>query len=258
MRNDEFPPSPGLSPHGGERGIGWTPPWPVQRHPKGHLLETSGFRRKANHIPVAREGIPYILAAAFTTLVWALLHHTILAWLGLMATLLIAHFFRDPQRVDSAEASTVISPADGKVIDISVMEEPCFTRERYRRVSIFMSVLDVHVNRAPCSGEVRGLCYKPGGYLAAFKREASEKNEQNWIMIETTGGVRVIVTQVAGVLARRIVCWPTVGESLARGERFGLIRFGSRVDVFVPENADVLLKVGDRVRAGESVICRMK
>jgi phosphatidylserine decarboxylase len=216
------------------------------------------FREKRKHIPFAREGIPYVLAFAFTTLVVAVLGHAVLSWLLLALTLLVGHFFRDPERVLTADDRDVVSPADGKVILIERVDGTHFAKTPSIKISIFMSVFDVHVNRVPVSGAVHGVHYRKGRFLAAQKPGASRENEQNWVWIRSDEGVDVVLTQVAGLIARRIVCWPTVGDRVSRGERFGMIRFGSRVDLFVPEESDILVSRNEHVYAGETPLCRLK
>lgn len=221
-------------------------------------MQSEDFRNKVRHIPFAFEGIPYILISAFLTLIFAILHHTVLAWISLVLTLLIGHFFRDPERVGSSDSDTVVSPADGRVISIEKVEETPFFRKTCVRISVFMSIFDVHVNRIPLSGIVRGLKYRKGRFLSANLSRAMRENEQNSIWIQAHSGVDIVITQVAGLIARRIVCWPSVGDSVIRGERYGMIRFGSRLDVYVPEDSDILIKSGDHVYGGETLLCRLK
>ncbi len=221
-------------------------------------MTSEDFRIKRAHVPVAREGIPYIAAAMFTTLVAAILGWEVLTVVLLAATLLIGHFFRDPERVLVVGEQDVVSPADGKVIAVRKVEQVRFTGRPGLEISIFMSVLDVHVNRVPVAGTVLGLFYRKGRFLAANHAEASEKNEQNWLHIQTESGSDVVITQVAGLIARRIVCWPGTGDRVLRGERFGMIRFGSRVDIYVPDGSEVLVSKGQHVYAGETVLCRLK
>lgn len=216
------------------------------------------FRNKSSHIPVAPEGIPYILAAVFVTLVTAILGQSILAWLFVIVTLFIAHFFRDPQRVASADSQDLISPADGSVIAVERVEGNRFFQKPCMKISIFMSVFDVHVNRIPFSGTIEGAYYQKGRFLAANYAQASIENEQNWLWIQTDSGHDVVMTQVAGLIARRIVCWPALGDRVLRGERFGMIRFGSRMDVYVPEKSGILVCKGRHVYAGETVLCQLK
>jgi phosphatidylserine decarboxylase len=195
--------------------------------------------------------------AGFVTGVMAILGHHSLAWLALATTLLIGHFFRDPERVVAAGAADVVAPADGKVIAVERVTESRFTHKTCWKISIFMSVLDVHVNRIPCSATVHAVHYQSGSFFAANRLAASRTNEQNWLWLRTPDGRDVILTQVAGLIARRIVCWPAAGDAVECGERFGMIRFGSRVDLYLPEQSTVLVAPGDRVCAGGSIVCRM-
>ncbi len=220
-------------------------------------MSTGDFRKKQAHIPIAREGIPYILAAMFTTLIAAVLGWAVVAFLLVAATLLIAHFFRDPERVSVAGESDVLSPADGRVIDVIRVPSVRFINKPVMKISIFMSVFDVHVNRVPFSGTVEGLYYKKGRFMAANLAQASKENEQNWLWIRFDSSAGIVITQVAGLIARRIVCWPAIGDRVVQGERFGMIRFGSRMDVYVPENSEILVSPGRHVYAGETILCRM-
>lgn len=221
-------------------------------------MQPHDFRSKVSHIPVAREGIPYILAAAFATLTAALLAEEVTAWILLALTLLVGHFFRDPERISPGGEDTVLSPADGTVIRIEKVHEVPFVDRPLTKISIFMSVFNVHVNRVPVSGTVCGRVYRKGRFLAAQKDRAGRENEQNWLWIRTEEGRDIILTQVAGLIARRIVCWPSVGDRVIRGERFGLIRFGSRVDIYVPLESEVLVSRGEHVCGGETVLCHLK
>lgn len=220
-------------------------------------MNQNDFRKKRSHIPIAREGIPYIVMAMFATIVSALQGHALLTWPLLAVTLLVGHFFRDPERILTADPGHLASPADGKIIAIERVNTVRFVEGPRLKISIFMSVFNVHVNRIPVSGTVKGLYYQKGRFLNAGLSKASLENEQNWMCIGTESGVEVVVTQVAGLIARRIVCWPGEGDAVIRGERFGLIRFGSRLDVYVPLNAEVLVSLGDRVFAGETSLCRL-
>jgi phosphatidylserine decarboxylase len=221
-------------------------------------LSSVDFRQKATHIPVAREGIPFIGAAIFITFISAILGQGILAWLFVIVTLFVGHFFRDPQRVTCGEHSDVVSPADGKVIGIERVAEARFVEKPCQKISVFMSVFDVHVNRIPHSGVVQGICYQKGRFLAANLAKAGRENEQNWLWMQADSGHDIVMTQVAGLIARRIVCWPSVGDRVSRGERFGMIRFGSRMDLYVPENSEILVSRGDHVCAGETILCRLR
>ena len=215
------------------------------------------FRKKQAHVPIAMEGVPYILAAMFATLITAVLGWAIVSLLLLAATLLIGHFFRDPERISTAGESDIVSPADGRVLAVKSVRSARFTDKPAVKISIFMSILDVHVNRIPIPGTINGIHYSKGRFMAANLVQASAENEQNWLWIRSDSGADIMVAQVAGLIARRIVCWPETGDRVLRGERFGMIRFGSRVDLYVPENSEILVSQGKHVYAGESVLCRM-
>jgi len=220
-------------------------------------MSAGDFRKKQARVPIAGEGVPYILAAMFTTLIAAVLGWAIIALLLLAVTLLIGHFFRDPERISTAGEADIISPADGRVIAVTNVRTTRFTDKPAMRISIFMSILDVHVNRIPISGTIEGAYYQKGRFMAANLAQASDENEQNWLWIRSDSGADIVIAQVAGLIARRIVCWPEVGDRVLRGERFGMIRFGSRVDLYVPENSEVLVYQGRHVHAGETLLCKL-
>jgi phosphatidylserine decarboxylase len=208
--------------------------------------------------PIASEGYPFIALFAFITLVFALLGWGLLTLVFLFLSLFTVYFFRNPERYSSEEEGAVLAPADGKVIFVGpVMEERYFKAE-VTKVSIFMSVFNVHVNRAPASGKVLEMFYNKGEFFNAALDKASLQNEQAGILMETAGGHRLLFVQIAGLIARRIVTYPVVGDLLEKGMRYGLIRFGSRVDVYFPEGSEVLAKVGDRTVAGESILGYLK
>ncbi|SPF41502.1 Phosphatidylserine decarboxylase proenzyme [Syntrophobacter sp. SbD1] len=220
-------------------------------------MSARDFRKKQAHIPIAREGIPYILAAMFATFVTAVLGWAVVTLLLLAATLLIGHFFRDPERVSIAGDGDIVSPADGCVIGVSNVRSVRFIDKPATKISIFMSVLDVHVNRIPGSGTIEGIYYRKGRFMAANLVQASDENEQNWLWIKSDSGADIVITQVAGLIARRIVCWPEIGDRVVQAERFGMIRFGSRMDVYVPEDSEILVSQGKHVYAGETVLCKL-
>jgi phosphatidylserine decarboxylase len=203
-------------------------------------------------LPIATEGWAFILVP----LVLALL----LAWAGwIKAALLVgvvaafmAFFFRDPERTVPDVPGAILAPADGRVVDVRAGVDDPFVGPA-QSVSIFLSPLDVHVNRAPLAGLVIGVEYRPGAKMAAYRPEASERNERTTITIQGEAA-RVVVRQIAGVLARRVVCRVRPGDKLASGERFGLIKFGSRTDLIVPASARLSVKRGDRVRGGSTVV----
>lgn len=215
------------------------------------------FRRLRNHVPFIPEGLPYVLTGVFLTMTAAVLGWAIPAVVLAAVTVLMVHFFRDPARWANARPGEVVSPADGRVIVVERTEEPRFTHRPCWKISIFMNVFDVHVNRAPVNGRVVDVFYQKGRFLPADKDKAGLENEQNWIHFETGSGSFVVVTQVAGLIARRIVFWPNVGDDLRQGERFGMIRFGSRLDVYIPSTGEVLVRKGQKVLAGETILCRI-
>jgi phosphatidylserine decarboxylase len=206
--------------------------------------------------PVAKAGLPFIFAAAFVTAVFALLGLTALALLGLVVTGFICFFFRDPDRVTPTGADLIISPADGKVIRVEPLEQTDFYDGACMKISIFMSVFNVHVNRIPFEGTVSRVAYFPGKFFSANLDKASKDNEHNAVFIDTSRGVPVCMVQIAGLIARRIICGVQPGQQVSRGQRMGLICFGSRVDVYLPADTIAEVAVGDRVTAGTTVLGR--
>ena len=168
--------------------------------------------------------------------------------------LFTAWFFRNPQRVIPAVPRGIVSPADGKVVGIDEVHEERYLKDQAIRVSIFLNIFDVHVNRIPCQGLVEQVVYQPGRFLAANRPEATLQNEQNALLIRAAEGAKVCCVQVAGLIARRIVCWVAPGERVACGERFGMIRFGSRVDMFLPMGTEMKVSIGDSVKGGATLI----
>jgi phosphatidylserine decarboxylase len=202
---------------------------------------------------IVSEGFPFIAVfGVFTLLAVFFLEQTWIAAFFLFATVFTVWFFRNPERRTPEDEGLVISPADGKVIRIDedfhheLLSQPC------RKVSIFMNVFNVHVNRAPYSGTVSMIRYYPGRFLSADLDKASEQNERNALLIRTDDEKDVLTIQIAGLIARRIVCWVNKGAYLKKGERFGMIRFGSRLEVFLPKEARISVAVGDKVKAGET------
>ena len=205
---------------------------------------------------IAPEGIPFLLGAAALAAVLSLLWpRTIPAALfGAMLTVFVGWFFRNPDRTPPSLPGAVISPADGKIVYAGDNPPGRYLDEPGKRVSVFMSLFDVHVNRAPVSGKVVSVRYHPGKFLVANVEKASLANEQNGVLLETPDGQRVAYVQIAGFIARRIVCDLVPGDVVRAGQRVGLIRFGSRVDILLPASASLSVRAGDRVRAGESVV----
>lgn len=200
---------------------------------------------------MAREGLAFVLPLAGITVLCVLAGWWGVAALGLMLSVGVGLFFRDPERLIPQTPGTVVSPADGRVMEI--VDEDAQTR----RISIFLSVWDVHINRAPYAGTVRTVVYTPGKFLAAYHAAASRVNAANTITIDAHGKT-FIVRQIAGVLARRIVCRVRPGEVLEKGQRLGLIRFGSRTDLLLPAAAEIAVQVGDVVRGGETILALLK
>jgi phosphatidylserine decarboxylase len=223
-------------------------------------------------LKIAPEGYPFIIVSSVATLLSALAvlyfyktgvrltyyYFLIVATLiSFVTSLFMLYFFRDPERNVPKGEGLYVSPADGKVVLIHDVYEKDYIKDNVKEVSIFMSPFNVHVNRAPCDGRVVEVRYSPGKYMAAYKDEASLKNENIVMLLEGNQG-RVMVRQVAGFIARRVVCRVKPGDRLNRGERYGIIKFSSRLDVFLPKNVEIKVKAGDSVKAGESIIAKIK
>jgi len=214
-------------------------------------------------IPIAREGVPFVVVCVVLvigTLLWARhggwgVRTVAPAVFGIVA-LFVLYFFRDPERTAPPGEDVVVSPADGRVMSVGPVAGEGFMGGTATRVTIFLSVFNVHVQRAPVAGSVGHYSYRAGRYLAAWREEASSSNERASLGIETGGGP-VLVRQIAGLVARRIVTYPREGDRVARGDRIGLIRFGSRVDLFLPPDWPVTIAPGDVVRGGETPVARM-
>ncbi|MEA1947535.1 MAG: phosphatidylserine decarboxylase family protein, partial [Thermodesulfobacteriota bacterium] len=203
-----------------------------------------------NHtaFPVARAGYPFIFASVFTTAVFALLEMSVPALIGLVVTFSICCFFRDPDRVIPNYPGAVVSPADGKVIFAGPEDNSRFVEGSCIKISIFMSIFNVHVNRNPHEGRVKAVNYYPGKFFSANLNKASTHNEHNAIFVETENGKNICTVQIAGLIARRIICKLQEGDTVARGGRFGLICFGSRLDVYLPPDTTLNVTVGNRVK----------
>jgi phosphatidylserine decarboxylase len=204
--------------------------------------------------PVASAGHPFIFASVFATVVFALLELTTLALIGLALSFFICYFFRDPDRVVPNFKDAVISPADGKIISAGPVDSSRFYEGSCIKISIFMSIFNVHVNRIPHEGHVKTVSYYPGKFFSANLDKASRQNEHNAVTLETEEGKKICTVQIAGLIARRIICKIQEGDIVARGQRFGLICFGSRLDVYLPHDINLKVTVGDRVKAGTSVL----
>lgn len=209
--------------------------------------------------PPHKAGYPFIIGGVVALIIGLLLWHP-LAWIGLIFALFCLYFFRDPERVAPARDNVFIAPADGLVVSIEQAVPPPelgLAPEPRMRVAIFLSVLDVHVNRAPIAGTIQKIAYHPGLFLSAAQDKASDDNERNALLLRTQDGQDVVVVQIAGLIARRILCNVTEGQTLAAGQRFGIIRFGSRTDLYLPEGCMPLVAVGQRMIGGETVIAEL-
>jgi phosphatidylserine decarboxylase len=206
-------------------------------------------------VPIHKEGYPFIAAFFVASLLLGWIAKP-LFWVGLVLTLWCIYFFRDPERVTPQDEDLVISPADGRVSSIAMVvppEELMLGTQPMLRISVFMNVFNCHVNRAPMRGRITAISYKEGTFLNAELDKASLENERNGLTIETRHGA-IGVVQIAGLVARRIVCWSNTNENLEAGERFGLIRFGSRLDVFLPADVAPRVSLGQTAIAGETVL----
>ncbi|HEU0265576.1 MAG TPA: phosphatidylserine decarboxylase family protein [Geobacterales bacterium] len=208
---------------------------------------------RTSNAPVAAEGYPFIAIAAFITLIFALLSWKIAALFFLALTLFIIFFFRNPERRVPEGEETVVAPADGRIIYLGDAREP-HTNQEMIKISIFMSVFNVHINRAPLTGAVVDTFYIPGRFLDVRDDRATSENERSGLVMESAKGLRLVVVQVAGLIARRIICYAGTGDKLIRGERYGLIRFGSRLDVYLPKGSDIRVVMGDTTRCGETIL----
>jgi len=193
-------------------------------------------------------GVPLLLLGGVSYL----LQWNSVAVVAVLLALFVFSFFRDPERVIPAEPGAVVSPGDGRVVVVAEEEN---AGRPGKRVSIFLAVWNVHVNRSPAAGTITKMEYRPGKFLAAMRERASVENEQNIFTLSTEAG-ELMFKQIAGLIARRVVSWKKAGEKVARGERIGLVRFGSRVDLWVPRDAEILVKVGENVKGGSSVLAR--
>jgi len=208
-------------------------------------------------IPIALEGLKLIIPLAVLTIVFFLLQWTIAGFVSLALTLFVLFFFRDPRRVVPPGEGLVVSPADGKVVAVAKIYQKDYLHQYAWQISIFLSVLNVHVNRAPIGGTIETVKYNPGKFHIAALPKASLENEQTSTVI-ADGRSKILVKQIAGILARRIICYVKQGDVVEKGQRYGLICFGSRVDIFLPENSVIRVKVGDRVKGASDVIAELR
>jgi len=203
---------------------------------------------------IAFEGLPFIIVSLILTILaafWGIIWLTVIL---AAISIFIVCFFRNPERHFKDQDKLVICPADGKVIKIEDVDVQGVIKGKFKKISIFMNVFNVHVNRAPFDGMVKTIAYHEGKFLNASLDKASAENERNEVLIQTRDGRHIWVVQIAGLIARRIVCWTREGAPLGKGERFGLIRFGSRVEVFLPPDSQISVAVGNKVRAGQTTL----
>jgi len=201
---------------------------------------------------IVKEGLNFVYVTGLVGILSGLMGFYVFAALCLLFSLFCAFFFRNPERIPPEDEQIFVSPADGKVLRIDDVEMTDPIEGRYKKISVFMNVFNVHVNRIPYPGRVERVIYRAGKFLSANLDKASEDNEKNAVIVATWDGRKFMTVQIAGLIARRIVCWISEGMSVNRGERFGLICFGSRVEVFLPPGTSVLVKAGQKVRAGET------
>jgi phosphatidylserine decarboxylase len=199
---------------------------------------------------MVKEGIPFVAVPVIAAVILAFFSFWILAGILIALALFMAFFFRDPTRTPPVDESLVVSAADGKVTRIEENDDG-------KLVSVFLSPLDVHINRSPIAGLVRSVTYVPGKKMPATSNQASFVNERNSLTIEGSK-MTVVCTQIAGILARRIVCWSKEGDNLDLGQKFGLIKFSSRTDLLMPKNVEIMVGIGDRVRGGETIIAKLR
>jgi len=207
-----------------------------------------------NIAKISTEGLPLILLSASLGWLLALFGFSTLSIITMILTLCLLFFFRDPDRNITIDPDAIISPADGKIISIENMKETEFLNKNCVKISIFLSVLNCHVNRFPISAKVLATKYQPGKFNLAYDAEGSEDNEKLSTFVQSDSGVKLLFSQVAGFLARRIVSKADVGDIFSQGERFGIIKFGSRMDIYLPENSILEIDLGDKVKAGETII----
>jgi phosphatidylserine decarboxylase len=212
---------------------------------------------KTPEFPIAREGFPFILFCGFVTLICSILEYQVAALVGLILTAFVTFFFRDPSRTAPADETAVVCPADGKVILVDEMFDDRFLQQQVIKISIFMNVFNVHVNRIPFPGTIERILFKAGQFYSADKDKAALHNEYCSMIITTPSGIKYGVVQIAGLIARRIVCWAEKGDQVVAGQRYGLIRFGSRVDLYLPVGTSVAVTKGQKVKAGETILGRI-
>jgi phosphatidylserine decarboxylase len=214
----------------------------------------ASFRILHLRIPVVREGLVFIFPLLSISVFLWILGISAWAWFFSLLTVFVISFFRDPERSIPAGDKAILSPADGKIIRLESCTEERFLKGPAIKVSIFMSVFNVHVNRIPLSGRIAEVAYRPGKFVSANLDKASATNEQNALLLEAAEGTKLLFVQIAGLIARRIVCWVRKGDPVERGRRFGMIRFGSRMDVYLPPNVQIQARLGQKVYGGQTIL----
>jgi phosphatidylserine decarboxylase len=211
-----------------------------------------------NRLPLASEGLPFIGIGIGITVLFAFLCWTFLFLLTALLTLFVIYFFRDPKRQPPNLENAVVTPADGRILEVMDVDGKDNPLGRpSKKISIFMNVFNVHVNRIPIQGTIKKISYHPGKFLSADLDKASEQNENNRVILQTADSKEILIIQIAGLVARRIACWIKEGDSVKIGQRFGLIRFGSRLEVFLPPESIIIAQVGQKVKAGVTIIGRL-
>ena len=207
-----------------------------------------------NQWPIAKEGLPFLIPVVLLTVILGIMGWRVWMSLGILFSLFLAYFFRNPKRRIPNLQNVILSPADGRIVHVGECDEDRFLKEKTLKVSIFMSLFDVHLNRTPISGKVVERNYLPGRFHMANVEKSSLLNEQNAMLLESEDRFKILLVQIAGFVARRIVCYAKAGDLLRKGEIFGLIRFGSRVDLYLPPEVKSIVRVGQHVKGGESII----
>ena len=207
-----------------------------------------------NQWPIAKEGLPFLIPVVLLTVILGIMGWRVWMSLGILFSLFLAYFFRNPKRKIPNLQNVILSPADGRIVHVGECDEDRFLKEKTLKVSIFMSLFDVHLNRTPISGKVVERNYLPGRFHMANVEKSSLLNEQNAMLLESEDRFKILLVQIAGFVARRIVCYAKAGDLLRKGEIFGLIRFGSRVDLYLPPEVKSIVRVGQHVKGGESII----
>ena len=209
---------------------------------------------KSRTFPIVPEAFTFVVPLVLVSFIAAMFSFCAVSIFFAAAAIFVLWFFRNPERKIPDEVKGLVSPADGRILKIEEGEDEGGLSGRFRKISIFMNVFNVHVNRSPCAGIVKNINYYPGKFFSADLDKASKENERNSLLLTTDDGREILVIQVAGLVARRIVCWVIEDANLGKGERFGLIRFGSRLEVCVPPDTEITVSPGDRVTAGETTI----